>query len=177
MSNIDFRNLTYLKQGNVVQQRIGEVLEQYRIMETLKFFDPVLIGTFPIDIAIESSDLDIACCFEDREGFIQVVETAFSSMQGYVLTEVIIATIPTVVVNFTIAEFPVELFAQSIGVDQQNGYRHMLIEYTILQSKDEVFRQDVIKLKESGIKTEPAFAQLLGLKGDPYEALLMYKNS
>lgn len=48
----------------------------------------------------------------------------------------------------------------------------MLIEHQILLEKGESFRQEIISLKKQGIKTEPAFAQLLGLSGDPYEAIL-----
>ena len=54
------------------------------------------------------------------------------------------------------------------------GYLHMVIEYKILLQKGESFRQQVIALKQSGLKTEPAFAQLLGLPGNPYTALLEF---
>ncbi|AJH15776.1 DUF4269 domain-containing protein [Myroides profundi] len=176
MSDINFKELSYLREGNKVQQRIAEVLEQGLVMDKLRKFDPVLIGTFPIDIAVEGSDLDIACCYQNKEEFIQTVQLSFSFIEDYTLTEAEIGGIPTVVVNFTLEEFPVELFAQPRPIEEQNGYRHMLIEYAILNEKGDSFKQEVIKLKKAGIKTEPAFAQLLGLTGNPYDSLLVYGN-
>ena len=48
----------------------------------------------------------------------------------------------------------------------------MIIEHKILAAHDNDFKTEIIKLKQAGLKTEPAFARLLGLDGDPYEALL-----
>ncbi|MGL5273914.1 DUF4269 domain-containing protein [Myroides marinus] len=174
MSDIDFRNLDYLLDGNQMQQRIFTVLKQYKVMELLDGYNPVLIGTFPIDIAVEGSDLDIACCFKDKAEFVSTVITAFGKEAGFELAEVTIGGIDTVVVNFDVVEFPIELFAQHIPVIEQNGYRHMLIEYAILKDKGDAFRQEIVKLKKAGVKTEPAFAQLLGLDGNPYDSLLNY---
>ncbi len=77
-------------------------------------------------------------------------------------------------VSFQFRDFEIELFAQNQISTQQQAYLHMLIEYKILQAHPESFKQQVIQLKQSGFKTEPAFAHLLGLKGDPYQALLSY---
>ena len=51
----------------------------------------------------------------------------------------------------------------------------MLIEHRLLQERGEAFRRAIITLKQRGYKTEPAFAKALGLKGDPYLALLPYE--
>ncbi len=48
----------------------------------------------------------------------------------------------------------------------------MITEHAILKEKGKNFKQEIIKLKASGLKTEPAFAKLLGIEGDPYEELL-----
>ena len=48
----------------------------------------------------------------------------------------------------------------------------MLIEHRILRLLGDPFQDEVSKLKKSGLKTEPTFARLLGLVGNPYDELL-----
>ncbi len=55
------------------------------------------------------------------------------------------------------------------------AYRHMIKEYEILKMYGEEFRKQIIQLKRQGLKTEPAFGVLLGLKNDPYIELLNYQ--
>ncbi|MGL5579695.1 MAG: DUF4269 domain-containing protein, partial [Cetobacterium sp.] len=38
------------------------------------------------------------------------------------------------------------------------------------------FRQKIIELKKDGMKTEPAFAFLLKLEGNPYDKILELEN-
>jgi hypothetical protein len=78
----------------------------------------------------------------------------------------------TIVANFRLDEFRIELFGQNRPTREQESYRHMIIEHRIILDRGESFRQEVIRLKKEGVKTEPAFCKLLGIEGDPYEALL-----
>lgn len=171
---MDFFSIDYLKKGTAKQQEVYDLLTTHQILAHLHEFTPVVVGTFPLDIAIDTSDIDIACSFVDLAHFQQVVQDHFQAYTGF--NEVILnqRNPLTYVANFEIANFPVEIFAQTIPVTAQYGYRHLCIEYEILQKKGNAFKEKVKACKQAGWKTEPAFATLLNLKGDPYESLLQY---
>lgn len=172
---IDFTNINYLKAGNPKQILAFEVLTQNKILSNLVEFDPILVGTIPINIDIGNSDLDIICYWKNKADFIEKLKTLFGKESDFQIRETLINNQETVIANFKISSFEIEIFGQNIPTKNQNGYKHMLIEYEILKAKDENFRLEIIKLKQNGYKTEPAFAYLLGLNGDPYSQLLEYK--
>lgn len=166
--------IDYLKCGTMRQQEAFHLLSKY-ILKPLEAFSPILAGTIPLNIDIATSDLDVLCCYEDKTIFRNVVANAFSGCEGFAVREIAIHSSETIIANFSIDNFEVEIFGQDVPVRLQNGYMHMIIEQAILQREGENFRKEIIHLKEQGYKTEPAFAKLLGLKGDPYLALLDYK--
>jgi len=171
----DFRNIDYLKIGNQKQIQAFKVLTEKKILMNLAEFYPVLVGTIPINIDIETSDLDIICYWIDKMVFTEKIQSNFNNEDKFIIRDTFINNQETVIASFETAGFKIEIFGQNIPVREQNGYRHMITEYEILQSKGENFRREIIKLKQQGYKTEPAFGLLLGLKGDPYSALLDYK--
>ena len=79
--------------------------------------------------------------------------------------------VPTVIAGFRYRSFDFELLAQPVPVEEQDAYRHMLVEHHVLETRPQI-REDIVRLKASGWKTEPAFARVLGLEGDPYDGLL-----
>lgn len=166
-----FDNIAYLQSGTERQREAYAVLMKYQVMEKLTPFDPILAGTIPINIDIDSSDLDIICCFENPQSFIDTVITHFGNAPCFKIREK--ASYPlTVVSKFTLDHFEIELFGQNVPTKEQPGYRHMIIEQHLLRTHGEAFRQQILTLKRQGYKTEPAFAVALGLDGDPYSALL-----
>jgi len=171
----DFSNIEYLKSGNQQQQKAYKILTQNRILSKLAEFDPILIGTIPINIDIENSDLDIICYWKNKIDFKEKLNSVFGKENEFTIREAIINEKESIIANFKINDFEIEVFGQNTPTKNQNGYKHMIIEHEILQSKGENFRLEIIKLKQKGYKTEPAFAFLLGLKGDPYIELLDYK--
>ena len=67
---INFLDISYLKSGNERQKKAYHVLTDNNILEKLAFYHPILVGTIPININIESSDLDIICEVYDNDEFI-----------------------------------------------------------------------------------------------------------
>lgn len=168
----DFENISYLRTGNKRQQLAYQTLTQHAVLEKLADYQPILTGTIPIDIDIPSSDLDIICYWTDKKDFITQVQNSFATETNFQLLDTVINGHETVVANFKLDDFEIEIFGQNIPCKQQNAFRHLLIEQQVLAEKGEEFRQQVIKLKLQGYKTEPAFALLLKLEGDPYLSLL-----
>ena len=56
-----FESIEYLKNGNSRQVQSYKILKSINIFNILKEFNPILVGTIPIGIDIEKSDLDIVC--------------------------------------------------------------------------------------------------------------------
>ncbi|MGG4453827.1 DUF4269 domain-containing protein [Brevibacillus porteri] len=165
--------LSYLGRGTMRQKAAWEAIQQTHIMEVLSDYHPVLAGTIPLDIDVKQSDLDIICESHDLEQFEQAARTAFGCLPGFEVTHLDVKSIPTCVISFFTADFWFELFAQPVAVEKQNAYRHMDIEARLLDIGGLDAYQHIRALKQSGIKTEPAFARYFQIPGDdPYEALL-----
>lgn len=174
MLGATFDNIQYLKTGTPRQQQAHQVLTETGVLEKLGDYTPLLAGTIPLAIDIETSDLDILCCWSHKHRFIDSLIHHFADEQNFAIQEKTMAGHETVLASFEAGGFPFEIFGQNRPVKLQEGYRHMIIEYELLRSRGAEFRNAVVALKKAGVKTEPAFAQLLGLEGDPYSALLKY---
>lgn len=172
--NINFLDIEYLSVGTPVQLEVYHLLKRERFMELLEDYSPILVGTIPLDIDVEGSDLDIICEVYDLASFERFVEKNFSSYKGYTSVCRYVEGVQRIKVNFQCGRWPIEIFGQAIATVEQNGYRHMIVEHRLLKHYGRQFKDRVRSLKHSGVKTEPAFAQILGLEGDPYRKLLEY---
>ncbi|NER17412.1 DUF4269 domain-containing protein [Spongiivirga citrea] len=168
----NFTTIEYLKLGNQRQQKAYQELKALKIFENLKTYHPILTGTIPIDIDIRDSDLDIICQCKNHIEFSTRLSELFADKTGFEIRTYDRHGVECTTAKFRGKHFEIEIFGQDIPVKEQNAYRHMIIEDNILKSKGPAFRSKIRKLKSEGLKTEPAFAKLLGLSGDPYKALL-----
>jgi Domain of unknown function (DUF4269) len=168
----DFFDIEYLNHGSEVQKKGFAALKVTGILDILHEFDPVLAGTLPLDIFIQGSDLDILCNAVDLSAFEHLLATHFSKNDDFTIHKTSVKGTKSVIVRFHAEDFDFEIFGQPIATRNQLAFRHLLIEDKILQMKGEEFKGKIIALKLSGIKTEPAFANLLNMEGDPYESLL-----
>ncbi|PNU06332.1 DUF4269 domain-containing protein [Novosphingobium guangzhouense] len=146
-------------------------LDRSNVLTVLAAFDPRVAGTFPLGIDVPGSDIDVLCHAPDAHAFARVVWGAFAGAQGFAMHQWAHDE-RAVVAGFTIAGVPFELFGSPVPVDAQMGWRHFEIERRLLDERGDDFRASVMAARRRGMKTEPAFAHVLGLEGDPYAALL-----
>jgi Domain of unknown function (DUF4269) len=144
------------------------------LFHDLAAYTPALVGTFPLGLTVAGSDIDIACYAPDAALFQLDLERSLAARS--------IAAEPrrfggTVVAGFVHDGTPYEVFAEGKVVHQQAGFRHMIVEGRVLVLGGTVLRARIIEMKRAGTKTEPAFAQVLGLAGDPYAAVLALERS
>ncbi len=171
---IDFTKPDYLNYGNTKQKEVFQLLRSSKVFHTLADFNPVLAGTIPIEVDTDESDLDIICYWEEPTDFISAI-LFFENELDFKLASKIINGYKTIIANFKIGKFQMEIFGQNRPVQQQEAYRHMLIEYKILAREGNSFRSQVVTLKKAGYNTEAAFAHLLNLHEEPFSAILNYK--
>ncbi len=173
----DFKNIDYLKNGNDRQKRAYLEIEKLRVFEKLKEYNPILAGTIPLGIDLPESDLDIICTCENHAEFKEHLSRMFSGYKGFKVYSKKQYGVESTIAKFKTDAFLFEIFGQNIPSEKQNAYRHMIIEHRILEQKGVAFRNEIIKLKSKGLKTEPAFAKLLKIKGNPYDELLKWKKT
>ncbi len=172
--NRDFRSIGYLEYGTGKQRECYRALSSIRIFEVLAPYAPVLVGTFPLGIEVEGSDLDIVCQADNLLEFRHLLEKEYGRFSDFSIK--ISGENDVLTCNFVTEGFPAEVYASAQDPLQGNGYRHMRIEHRLLDLLGDTFKEEIIALKKAGIKTEPAFARVLGLDGDPYRAVLALEN-
>lgn len=167
----DWKNIDYLYEGNFIQQKSYHILRELNILELLQKYDPIVVGTIPIGVNIQGSDIDIICNLKDTDHFHKQIKEYFSMYDSFYY----IQENEKYVAGFVFQDIPIEIYAENKDTILQYGYRHMLIEYRILNLTTDTFRQSIMCLKENGLKTEPAFGKMLHLN-NPYDDLLKLES-
>lgn len=167
-----FKNINYLKHGNKRQKLAFKVLKKLQLIDILSKYNPILVGTIPIDIDISNSDLDIICEVYEYDIFEKIIKNYYGKYDDFSINRQIFEGFEASFSSFRSNKFCIEIFGQPKPVFKQNGYRHMIIEKKLLDLSGKEIKDEIRKLKREGMKTEPAFAKYFGLKGDPFEEML-----
>lgn len=154
------------------KKRVLHILDSYKIWSRLNLFTPYISGTFPINIQTKTSDLDVLCYYKEPKEFEEEIKKQFSDISGLSLEKGSTRGQACITCRLHLDGLPIEIFAQDRSVPEQDAFRHMIIEAQLLNLGGNIIREKIMSLKANGIKTEPAFAQVFGLKNDPYVALL-----
>lgn len=168
---MDWQDYTFLQSGSQRQQAAYLTLAQLAIFSVLDQYNPVLVGTIPLDIDTESSDLDIICEVHNFIAFENLIYLTYSHYPKFRVSSKPLRGVHSLIANFEYCSFSIEIFGQAKPVTEQWAYRHLVVEDRLLRIAGVKAREAIRSLKQSGVKTEPAFAQYFGIVGDPYEVL------
>ncbi|MCU0427653.1 MAG: DUF4269 domain-containing protein [Candidatus Kapabacteria bacterium] len=187
-SNIpNFLNTAYLLAGTPKQQEVFHALHDAHVFASLADYSSVLAGTIPLGIETSESDADILCEVRNHQAFRELLRISFGTNSDFVLWNAEKQGLPTTLASFSVnatqlldtaKEKPlrVEIFGQNKPVEEQNGYRHLVVEARLIALAEtllgEKVKEDLRAIKLRGTKTEPAFAEYFGIAGEPYQALL-----
>ncbi len=148
-----------------------QALSRAGVVEQLRCFDVHLVGTFPLGLDVPGSDLDFVCHAPDQDAFAARIWDLFSQEEGFSMRQWV-AREQAIIARFDAFGLPFEIFGSPAPVDAQAGWRHFEVERRLLDLAGTSFHAAVRRARETGLKTEPAFAAVLGLTGDPYAKLL-----
>lgn len=152
---------------------VYKALVNSKVLTDLARFQPLVVGTFPLGLHNEASDIDIVLSHTNLQEIEESVLKYYSHLPGFKMNTSCTLDRDTVTAKFLWEKkIPFGLFAQKTSSFEQNGYRHFSIEERLLKIHGDSFRDKVVALRNKGLKTEPAFAKVLELKGDAYKALL-----
>jgi hypothetical protein len=146
-------------------------LAECDVLGRLAPFDPRAAGTPPLGLDLPGSDIDVLCFAPDARAFTDAVWHNFSSAPAFTAKQLMREPRP-VVASFEAAGWRVEIYGEAIPVERQRGWRHFAVERRLLALGTQDLAAAVLAQRGQGLKTEPAFAAVLGLSGDPYLALL-----
>jgi len=152
-----------------------EALHRTGLMFLLAGFDPHVAGTPPLGLKLPTSDIDVLCHVPDPIEFSAVLWKHLKNAADFSFYQQVYGDRP-VIASFTAHGWTFELFGQARPVRDQDGWRHFLVERRLLALGGTRFRTAIMRQRAHGLKTEPAFAAVLGLMGDPYLALLALES-
>ncbi|WP_136616873.1 MULTISPECIES: DUF4269 domain-containing protein [Mesorhizobium] len=141
-----------------------------RVVEHLADFDWRIVGTPPLGIDVPNSDIDIICHTLNYEQFADVVWGSFGYHLDFSLRQWSSGE-RCVVCDFFFDGWKFQIFGDRRCIVDQAAWRHFVVEQRLLALGGETLRQRVFAERLQGFKTEPAFAKVLGLDGNPFSEM------
>src|SRR5690606_26901372 len=128
----NFHNISYLKNGSPVQQNLYQILTSEKVFEKLNAFNPVLIGTFPLDITTPESDVDIACHVVDVESFRKIMFSCFGQREAYCFKGEMVRKKVVRIATFKLEGGPLAVYGENARLPDGGGSKHRLTEVDIM---------------------------------------------
>ena len=149
-------------------RKAQEAIEESRILTVLADYFPTVVSTIFVGLDTQKSDLDIVCVYSDPVQFVHDFERAYGQQKHAICKK----CSNHILSRFYFQDFLFELYSSAQPIETQPAYRHFQMMERLSQLGGDQLRETIRRLKQTGLKTEPAITYLLNLPGNPYEAVL-----
>ena len=143
------------------KSHLHKILSSVVLTSLFQNFNALLVGTPPLDLDVENSDIDIILKADADE--------LLHLLQSHITSEFIKTANNTF--NFELHSVPIQIYLCKEKPTSQQSYQHFQAEEKILKYCRSLDLANLKKLRECGVKTEKAFTQILKLHGDEYETM------
>jgi predicted metalloenzyme YecM len=172
-NNFKFHHLSLRSVINVEKNvRVWNAILASKVLKNFSEHNPLIAGTFPLEIDVENSDVDVLLFANNLEEVEAKLKKVYGECLNFTYSISMVDGLDTLICNFTFQDVPFEIFAQARQPVRQNAYLHFLIEERLLNLGGAAFKKEIKRARLTGIKTEPAFAKILNIQDDPYKGLL-----
>lgn len=169
---VKFHHLSLQSVVNIeMNQMLMSALKKSGILRLLRPYHPLIAGSLPLGLAVSSSDCDIIIEVDDFAKTEKHLHDLFSGLPGFKLWQRSDQSVPEMIASFFVDEVHFEIFCQKIPSMKQTAYKHFLAEERILKYAGLPFAELVLQERRQGLKTEAAFAKILRLEGNPFDAM------
>ncbi len=175
--DFDLYEISYLAKGSPRQQRAYLALQEAKVFARLAadVGQVALVGSLPIDLALDESDIDLVTSMDDLRAAAARDRELFGAFEQFQSSRGVGLGGQFLLTKFKHSGESFEVFTQSTPIPRQNAVIHLMVEARLLRLAGRAFRERIMRAREAGLKTEPAFGACLGLV-DPLRELLALED-
>ncbi len=173
-SAIKFHNISLKSVINFeLRPKFAMLVTELNLFEIFKDKNPFIAGSIPLAIDVSGSEIDFLVSYQNGFDFKSKCTELFGGLPGFEMSQGHANGADYSLCRFNHHEIPFQIFSSVGSTYSQNGFLHFQIEEKLLKYGAINWHNDIINLKSSGLKTEPAFAKLINQDAvDPYLYLL-----
>jgi Domain of unknown function (DUF4269) len=163
-------------------------LQEDGLLDVLSPYSPVMVGTYPLNIAGPQDPVEIVCRAVELPAFARTLERSYGDREGFVLHPGSLDNEPAVFAEFSLDGMPVEVSAQAQHVNQRLGRATLGIDRVLDESGElardrlrsrvangqdwldaamEQFNLDRMAIESLSTANPGLVRQVMGIKGAP----------
>ncbi len=104
------------------------------VMDVLSPYSPIVVGTYPLEIAGPDDPVEIVCRAVDLPAFARTIERSHGDREGFAVYGGSLDDEDAVFAEFTVDGLPIEISAQSEHVHQRLGRATLGIDHVLTES-------------------------------------------